>query len=349
MKPTRRGKAVGGVAILGAALAVVFGPRSLGAVVVGAVVSLVAGWHQVRTLSKPSVTRDVPGDGFPGEGGTVRLDFRVDEPFAAVVNDGVPDGLDGNGYLEATVGGDPLSYEVTYLTRGEHTFGPVSVRARDVLGLFERGFTPVARETVLVYPRVHELTVGARRDLLSAHEPGRHPARDEFDRLRAYDRGDALRDIHWKSSAKRDDLVVKVFAAEDESNAVTVAAGAADGRGDAMAEAAASVCLPFLDAGIPVRLSTPGGDITVSGGDRQQLLEHLARAPDGDLVADGADILVEAGETTRVVIRGTDREFEDLTDAPVETPTVAPGPATATSRPTAAQAQKLAWDSGVEG
>jgi uncharacterized protein (DUF58 family) len=348
MRLTRRGYAVVAVTGLAVGLAATFGTRALDVVAVGGVVSLLAGYLQIRGLAAPGVTREVPPDGFPGEGGAVRLAFAVDEPYAAEVRDRLPAGVHGDGRVETTVGDGVVDYEVTYRGRGEHTFERVTVRARDVLGLVEQSFEPVARERVLVYPRVHELTLGARSELLSVHEPERNAERDEFDRLREYDRGDALRDIHWKTSAKRDDLVVKVFAAEADANAVTVAAGAAPGHGDAMAEAAASVCLPFVEAGIPVQLSTPGGEVTVAGGDRERLLEHLARVPDGDPAAGDVDVVVEAGETTRVVIRGADRRFEEL----VGEPAPAAESATAGSRPgpgSAAATGGLAWDRGVEG
>jgi uncharacterized protein (DUF58 family) len=315
MRLTRRGWVLVAVVVVAFAMAMSFGARSLNAVVVPAFVALVAGAVQLRGLDPPRVRREPPPDGFPGETRTVRLEFETDDPFTGAVSDRLDRGLSASpSWQEGTVGAETFSYDVTYESRGEHEFGPVRLVARDVLGLVERELSVRERSTVLVYPRVSELRPAALGDLQALYQAERTEERDEFDRLREYERGDPLRDVHWKSSAKRDDLVVKAFAAESGASAVTVAAGAGAGEADAMADATASVALALLSVGVPVAVRTPDGTVETNAGGEHTVLEHLARVEGGRLPTNEADVLVEATARGVVVtLGGVEREFAELT------------------------------------
>ena len=318
MKLTRRGWTVVGVGVLGTAMAAAFGARALNAVVFPCVVALVAALVQLRRIDPPIVERTLPKRGFPDESGTVTLRFDTDSPFTASVRDALPPGIAGDPRAETTVGREAVSYEVTYRRRGRHTIGPASFVARDVLGLATRRVATATTDELLVYPRVYDLSSRAHRDLVALHDTGESHDRDEFDRLRQYVRGDSLRDVHWKSSAKRDDLVVKEFSAENRSRTVVVALSADEGRADEMAEAGATVVLAFLRAGVPVTLVTPTGTLAVAPGDRRKALDHLARVGHGTATPE-EDPLVAVRATRRgTVVRLGDRDvpFDDLvTDA----------------------------------
>lgn len=313
MRLTRRGYAACGVVVVAFALGFRFGPRALNAVVLPTGVALAAALLQVRLVATPTVERTVPADGFPDEAGAVTLSFDVDRSYPARVVDSLPPGVDGDAEVDALVGGDPVSYEVTYRSRGEHELGPAAVVATDVLGLAERELVTPGTDTVLVFPRVRRLSTGARHDLWSTYDADFSPRRGEFDRLREYVRGDSLRDVHWKSSAKRGDLIVKEFVAETDASAVRVAAGGARDAADEMAEAAATLCLAFVRSGIPVTLSTPSGVVEAAAGDDRPPLEHLARAEAGPVPDEGADVVVAADEsTTRVRFGDTETTFDRL-------------------------------------
>lgn len=317
MRLTRRGMALVGVCVGGFALAGLFGARSLNAVVLPALIALVAGALQVRALSPPTVERDVPRDDFVGETHEVTLRFRdVDRPFVGTVTDELDDGLASDtAAATTTVGDEPVTYEVAYERRGEQHVGPARVVGRDVLGLFETELRCSGRDSLLVYPTVYGIAGWAQRDLFALRETDRTDERAEFDSLREYVRGDALRDVHWKSSAKRDDLVVQEFAADQDVTSITVAGGAdADGV-DRLAEAVASFAVALHDADIPVTLSLPNGrvdaDTDLTG--RTRLLEHCARVVEGAVPTDEADIVVEARDAG-VEVRLGDRyvSFDDL-------------------------------------
>ncbi|QIB75885.1 DUF58 domain-containing protein [Halogeometricum borinquense] len=313
MRLTRRGYTVCGVVVTAIALSLGFGPRSLNAIVIPAVVALAAAILQVRRAPVPAVERTVPNDDVPDTTGTVTLSFDTERSYPATVLDSLPLGLDGDAEGETLVGDGPFSYEVTYRKRGEYELGPATIVATDVLGLVERELLAPGTDSVLVFPRVRRLSTAARHDLWSLYDAQISPRREEFDGLREYVRGDSLRDVHWKSTAKRDDLIVKEFVAETDASSVHISAGAARTASDRMAEAAATICLTFVTSGIPVTLSTPSGVVEATAGDDRQLLEHLARADGGAVPDDAADVVITASEAaTRVRYGDSETTFEML-------------------------------------
>jgi uncharacterized protein (DUF58 family) len=308
--PTRRGLALLAVAVGGVAMSVTFGARSLDALVLPALVALVAAGVQLYLLDPPRAERTPPPPSDPGSTGTVGLSFRTDTPVTAVVRDHVPPGVDADAEATVLVGGDPFEYAVTYRERGEHALGPATVSARDVFGLARRTFVTEGRDAVLVYPRVFYPSTAVSERLRGLAAPDEGAERGAFDHLREYARGDSLRDVHWKSSAKREDLVVQEFADDGDRRTVTMAAGAAPGRADAMAEAAATVGYALLDEGVAVSLTTPAGQRFLTPGDTDRLLAHLARVDDGDIGVE-ADVTVRAdADAVLVRVDGTARPFD---------------------------------------
>lgn len=264
-----------------------FGARGLNAIAAPALVALIAAVVQVKRFDRPRVDREHPPRAHRGETFTVRLHFSTATPFSARVHDTVDEHLVASGNdQETTVRDRTIRYEVEARTRGEHGFGPITITARDVLGLVTDTYRYETTDTVLVRPNVH-LLAGPRREDLVWLYGGRGDERGEFDQLRYYERGDPVRDIHWKSSAKQpdEDLVVLEFTAEEGSNAVQLAAAARPGHGDEMADAAASIAVYLLNIGVRVGVVTPEGRIDPGEGNsqRERVLDHLARASTGDI------------------------------------------------------------------
>ncbi|WP_224267857.1 DUF58 domain-containing protein [Haloprofundus salinisoli] len=321
MRPTRRGVVVGGVCVAGFAAAELYGARSLNAVVFPALVALVAAFVQLRSFDEPNVHRAVPDDGFVGETHEVTLELTTDgTPYSADVVDHVGDGLSRRtdaAKTETTVGGDAIGYDVTYERRGERTLGPVTVVARDVFGLLETELTCRDTDRVLVYPTLRRVPGWARAELSAVHGVGLTEDRDEFSSIREYRHGDALRDVHWRSSAKRDDLIVTQYSADEERRAVTLTAGGQSERADAMAEAVASLSFALLEAGVPVTVSVPDGRAVAepTARDRRQLLELLARTGGGEPPDATADVVVRAErDAVRVLVDDRETSFEALTE-----------------------------------
>jgi len=351
MRLTRRGRVVVAAAVLIAVSGLAFGPRALDALVVPAVVALAAAYLQLRWAESPVADREIPPDDHAGRTHTVRLSFGdadgprssadagLRRPFPGTVRERVGDGVAADRLeFRTVVGATPVEYDVAYEERGRHRLGPAAVTARDVLGLAERELSTTATAEVLVYPEVHAIAGWARRDLRALHERGVHRERREFDRLREYDRGDSLRDVHWKSTAKYDDLVVKEFTAEAETEAVSLSAGAsaAPGAADGMAEATASLALALAEDGVPVEVRLADGAVTVTGerGSQVRLLERLAVAGPGRVADAEADVTVYGeADGVAVAVAGEDHAFEEFRAArPATYGVVRPGDRTGEPR-----------------
>ncbi|WP_254273249.1 DUF58 domain-containing protein [Haloarcula marina] len=311
MRPTRRGVGVLLVVAVATAVAARFGQQALGAVIGPLVIAFLAAVGQVYVAGTPTVERTVPRRGFPGERRTVELD--VDGSGIARLTDTLGDGLGGEASARHSL---PVTmrYEVTYERRGEHRLGPVDVRLTDALGLVVATTTLDVTDDVLVYPSVYRL--GGPDAFVRTLVPDAED-RQAFDRLREYVPGDSLRDVHWKSSAKRDDLLVKEFADRSSDRGLVVVAEADEGHDDEMAAAAATIAMGALESGLGVELVTPGGAVEPGYGDthRTRLLETLALTPAGETGRAGdADVLVRADEAgVTVTVEGRRRDFEDVT------------------------------------
>lgn len=321
MRPhlTRRGRVVAAVAVVGVLMGWGFGGRSLNAVVVPALALLAVGGIGVARVSQPALDRDAPEYGHVGGTRTVELSLGADKAVAVTVVDSVGDGLDGDGTIETVTDGRAIRYEVRLARRGIHTLGPLRVTATDLFGLWKRTFYYGDTTRVTVFPRIRPLEGTA--DLLQGYI-GLADEREQFDSLREYEQGDALRDVNWKASAKRPpgELFVTKFVGEGATNRVLVAAEVRGQRADSVAEATASVAAHLLDAGLHVGLVTAQGRIDPSAGDehRRRLLTLLARLDRGHLRSRyrrEADVVVrapEGGGHVRIDIDGGGHRFDEL-------------------------------------
>ncbi|MBB6647091.1 DUF58 domain-containing protein [Halobellus ruber] len=335
MRPTRRGYAVVGVIVAAVAAGAVFGARALDAVVLPGLVALVAAAIQLRGAPQVDVDRTLPPADVAGSSGTVTLELDGDRTYPVTVRDRLPEGVDpetpprGRGaggdetVVDAAVDGDPVTYGIVPQRRGEHVVGPATVVATDVLGLLERSTVIDRRDTLVTFPRVGTLpgTLGA--ELQAAYQSRATTQRDEFDDLREYVRGDSLRDIHWKSSARHDELMVQEFTDRADPERVTVAIGVDEGAGqvgddgtgdtpaDRMAAAAATVSVALVRGGASVTLTTPSGTVDASPGRIRPALRHLAVAAGGRVPAAEADVRVVAdGEAVSIRFDGREHRFE---------------------------------------
>ncbi len=106
-------------------------------------------------------------------------------------------------------------YELTCTARGIYKIGPAHLRSGDIFTLFETRADHGKEDRLVVYPRIWPLAEMG----LPAKEPfGDKNARRRilYDPLRTigirdYHPEDSLRHIHWKSTARRGQLQVRVF------------------------------------------------------------------------------------------------------------------------------------------
>ncbi|AHG02700.1 hypothetical protein HALDL1_02980 [Halobacterium sp. DL1] len=315
---TRRGQAVLAAVLLGAVFGYAFGGRSLNAVVVPAAALLAATRLYVWSFPEPDIERITPREGHQGDRRRVELYVDADRSYPATVTDALGDGLRGDSRLETETDGRQLTYEITLAARGVHAVGPCFVEATDPFGLWTVEFRGGEAQLVTVFPRVHALSDTAT--LLTGYV-GITDEREEFAGVREYERGDPLRDVNWKVSAKQPNgLAVTEYAGEGATDRVTIAAEALGPREDSVAEAAASIATHLLDAGISVGIVTQSGGLDPANGDphRRRVLGVLADFDGGKLRQRHkaeAEIVVHAprsGEHVSVTVGDDDHRYEEF-------------------------------------
>ncbi|MGN0065030.1 MAG: DUF58 domain-containing protein [Nocardioides sp.] len=156
--------------------------------------------------------------------------------------------------------------------RGRHPLGPLSVRVTDPFGLAElpRPFSSVGEVTVT--PRVVPLTpvtLGGAWTGSGDNRPRSFATGSAEDvTVREYRRGDDLRRVHWRSSARTGELMVRREEQPWQSRATVyldnrAAAHAGSGPASTLevaVQVAASVTAHLVRAGFSVRLVTATGD-----------------------------------------------------------------------------------------
>lgn len=119
-----------------------------------------------------------------------------------------------------------LNYAVTVTRRGCFQFGPIVLESGDVFGLFKRTRVHPRRDFVTVLPEHHvieDFQIGQRRrlgDLTAARSFFEDPTRIRG--VREYRRGDAMKRIHWKASARAGQLRSKIYDPVTEAGATIV-------------------------------------------------------------------------------------------------------------------------------
>jgi uncharacterized protein (DUF58 family) len=117
------------------------------------------------------------------------------------------------------------------------------------------------------------------------HERARTGAGQEYLGVREYRPGDPQRAVHWRTTARVGQLVVREFEEEVQSRVTLILAGQdagepPDSAFEALVSAAASIGIYALDTGHPVDLLRPTSDRVLHLGDpdRYDILDWLAGA-----------------------------------------------------------------------
>lgn len=120
------------------------------------------------------------------------------------------------------------AYQVRLQQRGRYVLGPLHVATRFPMGLVERGLFIVANDEILVFPRLGRLSSRWKRENLLASElVDQQQLRkgvfdDEFHAIREYRSGDNPKAIHWRTSARQTQLMVREFHQSREMNVLVL-------------------------------------------------------------------------------------------------------------------------------
>ncbi|MBV1854516.1 DUF58 domain-containing protein [Catellatospora tritici] len=312
MRITLRGAGlgIGGAALLGAGYR--FGYPDLA--VLGSTALAALGYALGHAALRPrlSVTRSVEPDRVArGESSTVTLTVRntsrlgaatliahdrcgrADQPARTVP---VP-------LLRLRPGRDTdISYPVPTDRRGIVEVGPLQVVRRDPLGLITATRSHGGTSRIWVYPRTHPIRAvpaGISRSLDGRLDRVPHGA-ITFDTLREYVIGDELRHVHWRTSAKVGELMVRehldtslpqlVVLLDDRADSWPDRVGPVSEAFEAACEAAASIVAAATREDLPITLQLASGAAAGGGrirGAARALLDVLAEAepapaPDGE-------------------------------------------------------------------
>jgi uncharacterized protein (DUF58 family) len=306
--------------LLGAALYIAawaFGSNPLYPVAVGLVLAVCLAWAWVRLLDKPMELRRVSWGQEHVEGDDVSVVLELEHagpvrPSSLTLVDEIA----GLGTREATVRrtDDSLTgrYVLPRLPRGRYAFERTTAVIEDPFGLESSEVDLSTGGALLVYPRLAELDrlfseAGAhasegRRLLL------RRPSGFDIHSVREYEEGESLRNVHWPSTARRGQLMVKELEDEPRDEVAVLLDAAAgvvageppDSSFDMQVRAAGSILKAHARRGRRVALVVNSAGRETVGvrddeGDWRRALETLAavqpdgRTPVAALLSQGAE------------------------------------------------------------
>ncbi|UCC85596.1 MAG: DUF58 domain-containing protein [Anaerolineales bacterium] len=110
--------------------------------------------------------------------------------------------------------------------RGYHTYGPATINTGDGFGLFSRKALTSQRDCVIVYPRLYsmaELRLPAKNPFGERGSPLRlfeDPLRTVG--IREWQSGDSLRRVHWKATARHQQMLSRAYEPSEEPQALIV-------------------------------------------------------------------------------------------------------------------------------
>jgi uncharacterized protein (DUF58 family) len=181
-----------------------------------------------------------------------------------------------------------LSHKVELDQRGKYIIGPLQVRVADAFGLAAIGRSFATKSTLVVTPQIIALPrVSIAGNRLGDGESGLRTvsaAGEDDIAPRAYRDGDELRRVHWRSTARYGELMVRreeqrwhnrALLLLDTRRKAHVGSGPSSSFEYAV-NAMASIGVHLVGQGIETRLITETGDAAPAGPAAESLLERLA-------------------------------------------------------------------------
>lgn len=213
------------------------------------------------------------------------------------------------------------AYRLPTEERGIFDIGPLEIALGDPLGLASATYTSVGVTQLTVYPRIDVIPPLPTAQGHDPHSGAQHPrallgAGEDFYALRPYEIGDDLRRVHWASTARLDDLMIRQDEMPWQTRSTILLDVRARVHNDASLEiavsAAASIQAASQKSSSLLRLiSTDGTDSGFGMGHvhTESILEHLATVAVSrdDRFAGVAAALRRAGNGGSLAIITTDK------------------------------------------
>jgi uncharacterized protein (DUF58 family) len=290
---TRRGRlalVLGGATYLGAWA---FGSKILYPVALGLPVAVLLAWLWTALANRPlQLRRKLPtGERLEGDDVEVRVRLASERPLLPArwtLHERI--GKLGEHVTQLGTNGR-ARYVLERLPRGRYTFEDSVAVIEDPLGLERVEQRLAAPAALLVYPRLVDLDRLFSESGTRSHDGRRlllrRPSGFDLHSVREYEHGDSLRKVHWRSTARRSQLMVKELedAPRDEVAVVLDADPAAvvGESFDVQVRSAGSLLLAHVRRGRRALLVVNGarGDelgVRSPEGDWRQALDLLAAA-----------------------------------------------------------------------
>jgi uncharacterized protein (DUF58 family) len=190
-----------------------FGSKPLYPVAFGLIAAVLLARLWTRLASRPEeLRRRLPGgERFAGDDVHVRLELVA--PTGLPANVLLRERLGKLGERETPLPRGKASYVLEQLPRGRYAFEDTTAVIEDPLG-FDRIEVPLPTPgALLVYPRLVELERLFSESGAAARDGRRlllrRPSGFDLHSVREYQQGESLRTVHWRSTAKRAQLMVK--------------------------------------------------------------------------------------------------------------------------------------------
>lgn len=219
-----------------------------------------------------------------------------------------------------------VAYSFSPARRGIVSFGPLTVRASDPFGIARRKWKETAATEILVLPPIEDVIPPLLSLLAKSQEEEvcsiwqGFPSGD-FLTLREYVHGDDLRQVHWKSTARTGQLMIRQSEHRRDSGALllldTRAESASEQDFEKMVGAAASLCIACRKHKMLLHVATPHMEPLLVRDDAslEEVLRMLALVPQSA----EAELAQDFKEHRAVVILTGDRpgsvmNYEGFTD-----------------------------------
>lgn len=182
------------------------------------------------------------------------------------------------------------AYRLPTERRGIFDLGPLELRLEDPFGLAARSLVAAPATRLTVYPRVDDvpplpLTRGNDPHAGADHPTALASAGEDFYALREYQLGDDLRRVHWKATARTDELMIRQDEMPWQGRATVLVdlrreVHSAQSFELALSAAASIVSACWRHRSLVRLVATDGVDVGFVAGHAhvEAILEHLAGA-----------------------------------------------------------------------
>ena len=192
------------------------------------------------------------------------------------------------------------AYRLPTGRRGIYSVGPLTLSVTDPFGMAEASVTAAGIDRFVVYPRIEDVLpipgASSREARMGSLQASRVPVGLDFFGLRQYEVGDDLRRVHWRSTARTGELMLRQDEMPWESRStILLDTRASTHQGESFEralEVAASLVTAVCRGRRQIRFLTTGGvEIRSSGRDRYPvIMEYLAAVVPDE--SDHFDLLV---------------------------------------------------------